>query len=304
MQPISVDAHVNLGNAYLQDKQYAESEKAFKAAAKLDPRNPLADYTLGHQYVQTERFAEAEAQFLKVQKVSPNDGNVYYSLGMLYNKQGKYDEAIANLEKALTLKKKFASANYELGVAYVNAGRIDDAKKQLSELSNLDFYLANDLKFVMDKPKMVAMATPPGGGFNGILGANTPIWALDPTLITPNSSRVLSVSISFSNEMDVSSITNVQNWSISRGNKPESGYYNNTMPVTTKEVSIFNTPQSVSYNPTTREATVSFRITQNASGTATIDPSHLVFSFAGKDAMGRDMDLKADEVDGFTITPF
>ena len=303
--PTSVDALVNLGNAYLQDKQYTESEKAFKAAARLDPKDPLADYTLGHQYANTGRLAEAEAQFLKVQKISPNDGNVYYSLGLVYNKQGNYEAAAQNLEKALTLKKSFPAANYELGVAYNGLGRVDDARKQLSTLSTSDYGLATDLKFLLDKPQMLAMSTPKDGGFSVVLGANTPLWMLDPVnLAAPNSGKEFSVSFMFTNEMDFASVTNVQNWSITRANSTKAGYYNNTMPLSAKEAFLPNKPLSVIYNSITREATIKFQLSQNATGDAVIDPSHVVFSFTGKDAAGRDMDVTANKMDGFTITPF
>lgn len=305
IQPNSADAYVNLGNAYLQDKQYTESEKAFKTAAKLDPQNPLADYTLGHQYANTDRLADAEAQFLKVQKISPNDGNVYYSLGMVYNKQEKYEGAATNLEKALTLKKSFPAANYELGVAYNGLGRTEDAQKQLSILNTSDFNLANDLKFLLEKPRMIVMDTAKSGGFAEALGPGTPLWMLDPQMLTqPSSSKAFSVTFMFTNEMDLASVTNTQNWSISRANSTEAGYYNNTMPLSSKEAMLPATPEAVMYNAYTREATITFRLNQNASGDAVIDPSHVVFKFTGKDASGREMDVTANEMDGYAIFPF
>lgn len=303
-EPDSVDAHVNLANAYLQDKQYAQSEKEYKAASRLDPQNPLADYTLGHQYMQTGRLAEAKEQFLKVQKVSPKDGNVYYSLGALYNKEENYEEAVVNLEKALTLKKSFPAANYELGAAYSALGRKEDALKQLSILQSSDVGLYFDLKRVIEKPALVAMSTMNSGGFAELLGPGTPLWALDPSLLTPNSGKTFSVTFTFSNDMDLASVTNTQNWSISRANSADAGYYNNTMPLTAKEVALPGNPEAVFYNAYTREATIKFRLNQNAAGDAVLDPSHIVFSFKGKDADGRDMDVTANEIDGFQSVPF
>lgn len=303
-EPNSVDAHVNLANSYLQDKQYAQSEKEFKAAARLDPQSPLADYTLGLQYMQTDRLAEAKEQFLKVRKVAPKDGNVYYSLGALYNKQGNYEEAVVNLEKALNLKKSFPAANYELGAAYSALGREEDAQKQLSILQGSDVGLYFDLKRLIEKPGMVAMNTTNSGGFAEILGPGTPLWALDASLLTPNSGKAFSVTFIFSNDMDLASVTNTQNWSISRANSTDAGYYNNTMPLSTKEIALPGSPEAVFYNSVTREATIKFRLNQNAAGDAVLDPSHIVFSFKGKDADGRDMDATANEIDGFRSVPF
>lgn len=305
-QPLSVNAHVNLGNAYLQAKQYTDSEKQFKTAAKLDPLNPLADYTLGIQYTQTERYNEAEAQFLKVQRVSPRDGNVYYSLGTLYNKEGRYEDAVKNLEKALTLKNNFPDANFELGMAYGKLGRAEDAQKQLSLLKNLDTELYKELKFNLEKPKMLSVDASKSGGFLSVLGPGTPLWMLDPTMLTaPNSSKSFSLTFQFSNQMDMASVVNPRNWSISRAKGGEGGFYNNTMPVNpSRDAKISKNPLTVTYNATTYEATISFTIEQNSTGTATLDPSHLVFKFSGKDAAGRQMDTSSDEIDGFAVKPF
>lgn len=301
----SVTAHNNLGNAYLQAKQYTDAEKEFKISAKMDPINPLADYTLGILYTQTERFVEAETQFNKVAKVSPRDGNVPYSLGVLYNKMGRPEDAAKMLEKALTLKKDFAAANYELGAAYVKLGETDKAAEQLSILDTKQSSLANDLSYLLNKPKMVYMDAANNKGFNQLLGPRTPLWMLDPTLLTaPDASKKVSVAIQFNNEMDITSVMNASNWEISRAKSTEGGYYNSTMPTTASEVAIPKRPFSVTYNPETRQASVTFTVQQNATGDATIDPKHLVFKFVGKDAAGRQMDTSGDQIDGYSGRSF
>lgn len=301
----SVTAHNNLGNAYLQAKKYTEAEKEFKTSARMDPVNPLADYTLGILYTQTERFGEAEAQFNKVAKVSPRDGNVPYSLGVLYNKMGRPEDAVIKLEKALTLKKDFPAANYELGAAYVKLGEADKAAEQLSILDTKQSSLANDLSYILNKPKMAYMDAANNKGFNQLLGARTPLWMLDPTLLTvPDASKKVSVAIAFNNKMDIASVMNPANWEISRARSTEGGYYNSSMPTTSTEVSIPKRPFSVTYDSETQQASVTFTIQQNAAGDATIDPSHLVFKFTGKDAAGRQMDVAGDQIDGYASKAF
>lgn len=304
-QPSSAEAHINLANAYIQDKQYAASEKELKVAARLDPSDPLPEYTLGLQYTNTGRLNEAETQFLKVKKISPKDGNVYYALGVLYNKQGKHEEAAKNLEKALTLKKNFPDANYELGASYNALGRTDDAKKQLSILQSSGSFQAQDLKNLLDKPAILFMDTKTSGGFVEGLGHGTPLWMLDPTLFNaPEKSTTFSVTIQFSSEMDAESVTNPRNWSISRSYSEEGGYYNNYMPLGSNEAILPANPEFVRYNSLTKEAEVTFRLSQNTAGNAQIDPSHIKFQFNGKDAAGREMDQFANEVTGDTVIPF
>lgn len=303
--PTQVEARISLGNAYLQDKQYAASEKEFKIAEALDPKSSIAAYTLGLQYANTDRLSEAEAQFRKVQKIAPNDGNVYYALGMVNNKQGRYEEAVTNLEKALSLKKSFPAANYELGAAYDALGRTEDAQKQLAILSTTDATQYQNLKTLLEKPGISYMDTKKSGGFSDYLGPGVPLWMLDPTLLTqPRSTKTFSITIGFNTAMDPASVNNTQNWSIARADGGDGGFYNNTMPLSSKDVALPSNPLSVYYNPTTREATLTFSLTQNANGDAVIDQKHIVFKFSGKDALGRTMDTTANQIDGESVDAY
>jgi Flp pilus assembly protein TadD len=300
LDPLSSDFQIKLGNAYLQGQRYSEAEATFKTAARLDPRNPLPEYTLGIQYVQTDRFQEAEAQFLKVKRMVPTDGNVYYALGALYNKQGRYEEAAQELKTAISLKPKFYEANYELGVSYTHLGQDDEANRQLQILKGAKSALMTDLSFEINRPKILFIDGSKSG-FNLSLGPNTPVWMLDPANLTePGSSKTFSVTIQFSTQMDSASIMQLNNWTISRAKSAQAGYYNNSATgfVSDTEVQIAKRPLSVVYNSTTMQATLTFMVSQNSTGTATIDPKHLVFQFSGKDASGRNMNTAADEING------
>ncbi len=295
----SVDAWMSLGGAYLQDKQYDESEKTYLHAAKIDPTNPLPIYTLGLQYLNTDRLSEAENMLLESQRLAPRDGNVYYAIGQLYNKQGKYDEAVQSLTTALDLKPNFPLARYELGIAYSSLNQTDDAKAQLKILSkDAPTSIAySDLAYALDKPKILTVGAAPQSNVNLSFGANTQLWYFDPSFLTPDTSKVISVNIQFNQNMDMASVINPMNWSISRAKGGVAGYYNNTAPVSSREANITKNPLSVSYDATTGTATVNFMLSQNAAADATIDPRHLVFQFTGKDAYGRSMDNGADQID-------
>ena len=300
LDPTSSDSQIKLGNAYLQGKRYNEAEVTFKTAARLDPRNPLPEYTLGIQYAQTDRLQEAEAQFRKVQRMAPGDGNVYYALGALHNKQGRYEESVQELKTAVSLKAKFYDANYELGFAYTHLGLDDDANRQLEILKGAGSSLARDLNFEINRPKILFVEDS-DSGFNMGLGAGTPVWMLDPANLTAaGSSKTFSVNIQFNTQMDRVSIANLSNWTISRAKSAAGGYYNNSPfgYASGTDAQIANRPLSVIYNSTTMQATVTFMVSQNSTGDATIDPKHVVFQFSGLDAYGRSMDTSADEIDG------
>jgi hypothetical protein len=65
-------------------------------------------------------------------------------------------------------------------------------------------------------------------------------------------------------------------------------------------VTVSSIPVSVVYDQNSQTADVKFRVTQNASGDGTLDPSHLVFAFHGLDAYGKAMDAAADQYSGIS----
>jgi hypothetical protein len=72
------------------------------------------------------------------------------------------------------------------------------------------------------------------------------------------------------------------------------------MAVANTEVSPDRYSVSVSYNTEEQIATVLFRVTQNANGGGTIDPSHIEFAFSGNDVLGLKISDQADEYSGFS----
>jgi hypothetical protein len=66
------------------------------------------------------------------------------------------------------------------------------------------------------------------------------------------------------------------------------------------EVDLPPVPRSVYYDPEKMTALVRFDLTQNATADGTIDPSHIVFSFNGKDTDGNSMDVQYDQFMGFS----
>ena len=304
MDPSQDSVQVSLGNIYLQKKDFPKAEKAFKAAIKANPGSTVAPYTLGQLYLQTGRLPEAEAQFKKVQRMAPFDPNPFYSLGVTYNKQGKSAEAVKHLTEAVKLRPKMAGAHLELGVAYATLGDTVNAQKEVEILTRLDAAQGALLQATIAQPKMIAA----GGGltdnFTSALGMNTPLYALDISLMAPNKAKEFSLTFVFDSKMDATSVQDTANWSIKKASGGIAGYYNNTLAILPTESYIPQNPTSVTYDPETQTATVNFLLSQNANGDATIDPSHMVFKFSGTDARGKMMDQTADEFDGFAQTPF
>lgn len=296
---------VELANIYITQKDYANAEKALKAAIQANSGNVVARYTLGQVYVQEGKLTEAHAEFKKVTTLSPKDGNGYYALGMALNKLGKSDEAIRPLETAISLKRDFTPAMFELGKAYKALGKIDKVQEQIDRLSKINTADAQasvvELKAAIKQPKF-SYADKVHSTFKSLLSLNT-MDALDPSMLSSYASKSFTMIIAFDSDMDAKSVTNPTNWQISKASGGKAGLYDNGLYRAT-DVPVPFMPNQVIYDPEARLATVVFNLSQNSTGTGTIDPSHVVFKFLGKDVNGNKMDPSADQYDGAIGKPF
>lgn len=294
--------YTTLAGVYIDNGQKGEAEKVLRDGIKQNKLNTLAHYTLGHLQQQNGHYTEAEASFREVVKLEPKDGNGYYGLGMSLVSQGKFEEAIKELEKATQLKKEFSPAIYQLGKAYAGAGNLEKAQEQvdaLNEIGSSDAKLsAEALAEEIKHPKMTSYNIK-NSSLKLTLGTVS-LLALDPVAyVQPGARSDFTVQFGFDSDMDIASVINPLNWRISKASGGTAGLYNNGL-YSAKDVPVPYIPKSVSYDPLTRQATVSFSIRQLAGSIdGTLDPKHLVFTFQGKDVNGKTMDSSADQYNGW-----
>lgn len=295
--------YTTLAGVYLDNGQKSDAQKVLKDGIKQNNQNTLAYYMLGQLQSQNKDYAAAEANFQQVVKLEPKDGNGYYALGMALNGQGKYDEAITQLTKATEYKNDFSPALLELGRAYLGLGDKDGAQTQIDALNDIDstdaYISASELAAEIKQPKMYYYNSADSSLKLDI--SNISLLALAPAeFITPGASKDFSVKFVFDSEMDMGSVMNPLNWRISKASGGTAGLYNNGL-YSDKDVSVPYIPKIVNYDPTTREATLSFTIRQlSTSANGTLDPKHLVFQFLGKDVNGKGMDSTADQYNGWS----
>lgn len=303
LYPSRDDTHMKLGNVYLSMKRNEEAENEYKSAIKLNPYSTSNVYTLGQLYLQSGRYNEAESQFNRIINLAPRAVEGYYGLGLTYSKEGRHEEAINQFKEAITMDSDFNYAYVDLGSAYADAGQNDEAQKQVSILETKDPGMAAVLStYISDvsAPKIfLANPNTDSNFFLSYLSSGTLLSSLNSSLATPNATQNFNIDFYFDKPMDMDSVQNPLNWQISRASAaaPDGGY-NWGLPIPQTEVTVFPMPQSVIYDQVNNKATLTFTITQNAAGNGTIDPSHLVFKFNGKDLKGMTMDETSDEYSG------
>lgn len=293
---------LKLGNLYYSQQEYNEAEAEFLKAVRLNPSSENL-YSLGQLYLATERYREAEDKFLRILKIEPKNYGALYSLGQAHSRQGLYKEAIERFEEAINIKRDFAYAYYDLGAAYADMGEIELAQRQATILDSLNQGLAEDLRayiYKIRRPEISFVNT--FNAFDMQKGPGTPLSSLDPALTEPNSLKDFSIKIYFDKMMDRASVENLLNWSITRATGSTiGGMYNWGLPIPDTEAVLNPFPKQVIYNSDEFSATVIFTLRQNSTGNGTIDPSHLVFKFSGRDAYGNAMNPSSDEYIGLSI---
>lgn len=132
----SLDAYFGLGNAYTRLNNFAEAEKAYQEALKINPNHTATLSNLGVAYYQQGRLDEAMDAFEKALKISPNDAETYYLLGAAQLQLGKMDEAEKSLLKALDINPTLPEARFGLAMLRKLQNRTEDAIKEFEAFLN------------------------------------------------------------------------------------------------------------------------------------------------------------------------
>jgi tetratricopeptide (TPR) repeat protein len=97
------DLIINLGNKYLSDKKYADSERLYREATKRFPDSDGALYGVARLQQEQGKHREAIAGMEQVIAIYPR-GSAYYRIGQSQQALGDKAKAIAAYEKALAFK--------------------------------------------------------------------------------------------------------------------------------------------------------------------------------------------------------
>jgi len=91
----------NLGQAFLEEKNYTEAENWFRTAVARSDTYPDAYLGLARALVSTERLEEAVLLLETAVEKLPEDPVIHLALGQVYFKVGRFTESRAQLEEAM-----------------------------------------------------------------------------------------------------------------------------------------------------------------------------------------------------------
>ena len=109
-------SHANLGNFYLERKQYQLAADSYELAFRLEPRAAAAMVNASMAYANLKRNEEAEKCLRRALRADPTNPGAHFNLGLLMAELGRPDQAEQSLRNALKFDPKMAAAAYNLGV--------------------------------------------------------------------------------------------------------------------------------------------------------------------------------------------
>lgn len=128
----------NLGIAYLDQLQYADSLAAFERVVKLRPDYADGYINMALTNIEWEKYSAAQASLEKALILSPNDARALYYLALVERREGRSEQELTDLESVVEQYPQSRDARRELGISFYQRHRYDDARKQFESLQAID----------------------------------------------------------------------------------------------------------------------------------------------------------------------
>jgi len=145
-------SYANLGNFYMERRDFPEAVRYFETAQRLEPRmiGPIVNAALA--YSNMNRNDRAELCLRRALELEPANAAVNFNLGLLLAEHGKLDEAEKTLRTALKSDPQLAAAAYNLGVILAGKKNLAEAVvwcRKAAELRPDEAKYAHSLAFFL-----------------------------------------------------------------------------------------------------------------------------------------------------------
>ena len=145
------DPYFNLGNSFMDEKNYDDAEMYYSKAANCQPENFKIYYQLGFLFMKKNELKKAYDFFNKSKNYNNKFAPTYYNIGVILNNLNKKNETINYLIKAIEINPEYTDAFFLLGVTYREIKKFNLSKKYFLEAFKLnpDYpYLKGAIRFI------------------------------------------------------------------------------------------------------------------------------------------------------------
>ena len=128
----------NLGIAYLDQLQYADSIDAFAHVVQLRPDYADGYVNLGLTNIEWEQYSPARSELEHALKLSPGYARALYYLGLIERREAHSDAELADLTEVVRQFPQSRDARRELGITYYQRDDNQHAMEQFQALQAID----------------------------------------------------------------------------------------------------------------------------------------------------------------------
>jgi len=134
LNPESVIALENLGNAYRQQKLWDQARAAFERALAINPESPEANYGLAMVYAAADDTQQTYQYLQRALQFRPDYGEALNNLGVLHMRTRRRDQAVATLQKCMRVAPAFDQCYLNLARIFSLEGNPAEARAVLLQL--------------------------------------------------------------------------------------------------------------------------------------------------------------------------
>ncbi len=131
-------AHLNIGEALARQGRYPHEIQQWQIAVQQQPSLIEAHYNLGTAWLITGELKSAEQAFLTCLKLDAGFDHAHFNLARVYQKQNLWDRANDHLQVFIDQKGPHAGAYFEMAVNHQQAGRFNEAESFYLKSIELD----------------------------------------------------------------------------------------------------------------------------------------------------------------------
>jgi TolB-like protein/DNA-binding winged helix-turn-helix (wHTH) protein/Flp pilus assembly protein TadD len=137
LDPRDGDAHQLFAEYLNAMGRFDEAQSEAKQAQHLDPLSAMFSTEVGFTFYYARQYDEAIAEFQKTLDLEPRYVDAYQYLGTSYEQKKMYKQAIETFQKGMSQSERLPQLIASLGHAYALAGERDNANKALAELREM-----------------------------------------------------------------------------------------------------------------------------------------------------------------------
>ncbi|WP_440676401.1 tetratricopeptide repeat protein [Candidatus Pelagibacter sp. HIMB1593] len=143
--PQNLHALNNLGNIYIQKKNFSKGILFFEKCLKINENFFQAQINKGTCHQNLKQYSDALDSYKKTLEIKPDFIEAYFNIGNCLLKLNKYEDAILNYDKILEKKPKNINAIFNKGLCFEKLEKFEIALKNYNQIIQIEkkFFIAH-----------------------------------------------------------------------------------------------------------------------------------------------------------------